>query len=238
MARPARHQANAAFWNHMANASLRFGRAPRVCDVAHPANETPFVRLAEDIVKSRVIRRKPGATATHEGPLSQHAVRVYLLALAVTLGDCSASEVVQNWTPTPAAAPAPGPDMSQPNYRRVVADNNKAIFPNSASLRDLEISEVRLVDHVKGPAWVTCLKFRVHVDPVVGQSAPNSTTTEDPVVAPSAPSSTTSGSPQYYAIFIQGDKIIDSRLGVAIDQCRSQTFQPFDLSPPATAKKG
>jgi hypothetical protein len=127
--------------------------------------------------------------------------------------------------------------MSQPNYRRVVADNIKTIFPNSASLGDLEISAARLVDHVKGPAWITCLKFHARVNPVEGQSAPNSTTTGEPAVAPSAPSSTTSESPQYYAIFIQGDKIIDSRLGVAIDQCRSQTFQPFDLSPPATAKK-
>jgi hypothetical protein len=187
-------------------------------------------------LESRAIRRKFDATATHEGQLSQHAVRAYLLALTVILGDCSASEVLQNWTPAPAAAPSPAPDLSQPNYRRIVADNIKALFPNSASVGDLEISGVRLVDHVKGPAWITCLKFRVHVDPVVGQSAPNSTTTENPVVAQSAPSPTASGSPQYYAIFIQGDKIIDSRLGVAIDQCRSQTFQPFDLSPPGTAK--
>jgi hypothetical protein len=187
------------------------------------------------VLETRAIRRKFDATATHEGQLSQHAVRAYLLALTVTLGNCSASDVLQNWTPAPA--PSAAPDLS-PNHRRVVADNIKTIFPNSASLGDLEISEVRLVDHVKGPAWITCLKLRVHVDPVAGQSALNSTTTENPVVAQSAPSPTASGSPQYYAIFIQGDKIIDSRLGVAIDQCRSQTFQPFDLSPPTTAKKG
>jgi hypothetical protein len=187
-------------------------------------------------LESRAIRRKFDATATHEGQLSQYAIRAYLLALTVTLGDCSASEVLQNWTPAPAAAPSPAPDLSQPNYRRIVADNIKVLFPNSASVGDLDISGVRLVDHVKGPTWITCLKFRVHVDPVVGQSAPNSTTTENLVVAQPTPSPTASRTPQYYAIFIQGDKIIDSRLGVAIDQCRSQTFQPFDLSPPATAK--
>jgi hypothetical protein len=190
--------------------------------------------LAEDVLEARAIRRKFDATATHKGQLSQLAARAYLLALAVTLGDCSASEMLQNWTPAPAAAP----DLSQPNHRRVVADNIKTVFPNLASVGDLEISDVRLVDHVKGPAWISCLKFRVHVDPGAGQSAPNSTTAGEPVVAPSAPSATASGSPQYYAIFIQGDKIIDSRLGVAIDQCRKQTFQPFDPSPPATAKKG
>jgi hypothetical protein len=187
-------------------------------------------------LESRAIRRKFDATATHEGHPSQLTARVYPLMLALTLGSCSASEVVQNRTPAPAMAPSPVPDLSQPNYRRIVADNIKALFPNSASVGDWEISKVRLVDYVKGPAWITCLKFRVHVDPVVGQSAPNSTTTENPVVAQSAPSPTASGSPQYYAIFIQGDKIIDSRLGVAIDQCRSRTFQPFDLSPPTTAK--
>jgi hypothetical protein len=195
--------------------------------ISWPAcKSAPFVCLAEDVLESRAIRRKFDATATHEGQLSQYAIRAYLLALTVTLGDCSASAVLQNWTPAPAAAPSPAPDLSQPNYRRIVADNIKVLFPNSASVGDLDISGVRLVDHVKGPTWITCLKFRVH----------DSTTTENLVVAQPTRSPTASRTPQYYAIFIQGDKIIDSRLGVAIDQCRSQTFQPFDLSPPATAK--
>jgi hypothetical protein len=163
------------------------------------------------------------------------AVPAYLLTLAVTLAGCSASEVLQNWTSAPATPTAP--DLSQPNYRRVVADNIRTIFPKVETLGDLEISGVRLVGHVKGPAWITCLKFRAQVDPVVGQSAPNSTQTGEPVVAESAPRSTTSGNPQYYAIFIQGDKIIDSRGGVVIDQCYKETFQPFDLPPPAAAKK-
>jgi hypothetical protein len=198
----------------------------------------PFARFGDgDILESGAIRTKFDATAAHERSLlAQLAGPAYLLALAVTLAGCSASEVLQNWTPAPAAATAP--DLSQPNYRRVVADNIKTIFPNSASLGDSEISAARLVDHVKGPAWITCLKFYARVIPVEDKSAPNSTTTGDPAVAQSAPSSTMSGSPQYYAIFIQGDKIIDSRLSVAIDQCRKETFQPFDLSPPAPAKKG
>jgi hypothetical protein len=180
-----------------------------------------------------MIRRQFDATATHERQLSQRTVRAYLLALTLTLGDCSASEVVQNWTSVPAA-PTSTPALSKPNYRRVVADNMKNIFRNAESLRDLEISEARPVDHVKGPAWITCLKFRVHVDDVVNQSPSNTVTTE-PVARES--SSITNGSPQYYAVFIQDDKIIDSRLGVLLDQCRSQTFQPFDPSPPAVTKK-
>jgi hypothetical protein len=122
--------------------------------------------------------------------------------LAVTLGGCSASEVVQNLSPATAL------DLPQPNYRRVVADNVKAIIPNVASVGDLEISGVRLVDHLKGPAWLTCLKVDAH------------------------------GKPQNYALFIQGDKIIDSRIGIVIDQCYKQTFEPFDLSPPPAPKKG
>src|SRR5215831_14298848 len=141
------------------------------------------------------------AMAAHEGQLGRLVVRAHLVALAVTLGGCSASEVVQNLPPASAI------DLPQPNYRRVVADNVRAIIPNVASVGDLEISGVRLVDHLKGPAWLTCLKVDAH------------------------------GKPQNYALFIQGDKIIDSRIGIVIDQCYKQTFEPFDLAPPPAAKK-
>jgi hypothetical protein len=139
--------------------------------------------------------------AAQEGQLGQRAVRAYLVALAVTLGGCSASEVVQNLPPSTAI------DLPQPNYRRVVADNIRAVIPNVGSGGDLEISGVRLVDHLKGPAWLTCLKVDAH------------------------------GKPQNYALFIQGDKIIDSRIGIVIDQCYKQTFEPFDLPPPSAPKK-
>jgi hypothetical protein len=139
--------------------------------------------------------------AAHEGHLGRLAVRAYLVALAVTLGGCSASEVVQNLPPATAI------DLQQPNYRRIVADNVRGVIPNVASVGDLEISGVRLVDHLKGPAWLTCLKVDAH------------------------------GKPQNYALFIQGDKIIDLRIGIVIDQCYKQTFEPFDLPPPPTPKK-
>jgi hypothetical protein len=38
-------------------------------------------------------------------------------------------------------------------------------------------------------------------------------------------------------LFIQGDKIVDSRIGVVIDQCYKETFEPFDLPPPPAPKK-
>jgi hypothetical protein len=121
-------------------------------------------------------------------------VRAHILALAMTLGGCSASELVQNWT-----APLV-PDLSQPNYRRIVADNIKSIFPNQALLGELEISGVRMVDHLKGAAWLTCLKLDAH------------------------------GTPQIYAIFIQADKIIDQRAGIVIDQCYKETYTPLEIS--------
>jgi hypothetical protein len=121
-------------------------------------------------------------------------VRAHILALAMTLGGCSASELVQNW-PAPLV-----PDLSQPNYRRIVADNIKSIFPNQPLLGELEISGVRMVDHLKGAAWLTCLKLDAH------------------------------GTPQIYAIFIQADKIIDQRAGIVIDQCYKETYTPLEIS--------
>jgi hypothetical protein len=126
-------------------------------------------------------------------------VRAYLLLLAVTLGGCSASEIVQNWTASPV------PDLSQPNYRRIIADNFKTIFPNLNPIGELEISDVRPVDHLKGPAWLACLKLDAH------------------------------GKPQIYAIFIQDNKIIDSRAGILIDQCHKASYTPFEL-PVATPR--
>ena len=146
--------------------------------------------------------RKSGALASHQGQLGRFAVCAYLAALAVALAGCSASEVVQNLAPAAI-------DLPQPNYRRVVADNVKAVIPNVGSVGDLEISGVRLVDHLKGPAWLTCLKVDAH------------------------------GKPQNYALFIQGDKIVDSRVGVVMDQCYKETFEPFDLpAPPAPKRAG
>jgi len=46
------------------------------------------------------------------------------------------------------------------------------------------------------------------------------------------------GKPQEYALFIQDNKIIDSRAGVVIDQCYKQTFEHFDLPTPAAKKAG
>ena len=120
------------------------------------------------------------------------SLRPYFLLLAVMLGGCSASDIVQNWPVSPA------PDLSQPNYRRIVADNLKTIFPNLNPIGDLEISDLRLVDHLKGPAWLACLKLNAR------------------------------SNPQFYAIFIQDNKIVDWRSGIMIDRCHVQSYAPLD----------
>jgi hypothetical protein len=118
------------------------------------------------------------------------------------LGGCSGSELVQNLAPSSVA------DLPQPDYRRIVANNIKTIFPAQADLGDLEISGVRLVDHLKGPAWLTCVKLDAH------------------------------GKPQQYAVFIQDNKIIDSRAGIVIDQCYKQTYSPLQSATAVTKPGG
>jgi hypothetical protein len=121
-------------------------------------------------------------------------VRAYVPALAILLGGCSASELVQNLNAPPVA------DLSQPNYRRVVAANITTVFPKLTEFGDLEISGIRPVDHLKGRAWLTCLRLDAR------------------------------GNPQHYAIFIQNDKIIDFRGGIVIDQCHKETYTPFEIA--------
>jgi hypothetical protein len=119
-----------------------------------------------------------------------------VLAFHATLTCCSASELVQqDWTP-PAIE-----GLAQAGFRRLIAENMKTIFADPATLSNVEISAVRMVDHhLKGPAWLTCLKVDAN------------------------------GRSQHYAIFIQGDKIIDSRAGILMDRCYKEVYLPFDFT--------
>lgn len=126
----------------------------------------------------------------------------HLAVVAVVLGGCSAGEIVQG---LPSASVV---DLAQPNHRRIVADNLKTIFPNQEQLGEMEISGPRMADHVKGAAWVTCLRID------------------------------TRGNPQSYAIFIQNDKVVDWRSGIVIDQCHKESYTPFELPAPVKKKPG
>jgi hypothetical protein len=122
------------------------------------------------------------------------------VCIPILLAACS-GEIVQNWTTEPAS------DLSEPNYRRIVADNIHTMFPDQGRLGEMEISGLRRVEHFKGTAWITCLRLDAR------------------------------GNPQHYAIFIQADKIIDSRTGIVIDQCHKEAFSPFELPAANAAKK-
>ena len=125
-------------------------------------------------------------------------MRAWMLAVVATLGGCSASELVQDLAVGPEAESAP------PDHRRVVGDNIKAIFPKPDSLGELEISGLRQVDHLRGRAWVTCLRLDAR------------------------------GSPQHYAIFIKAGKILDWRAGIVIDQCHKESYSSFAISTAST----
>ena len=123
-------------------------------------------------------------------------MRFCILALSICLGGCAAGHsIIQNLPDPPLSG-----DLSEPNYRQIVADNIGTIFPNPATLGVLEISGVRPVSHLRGQAWLTCL--RIHAEDTA----------------------------QDYALFILGDKVIETRVGVAIDGCKQQTYGAYDLA--------
>jgi hypothetical protein len=126
----------------------------------------------------------------------QLIVRSFVLVLAVSLGGCAAAHVAIENLPDPPVTE----DLSEPDYRRIVADNIASIFPKPEPLGTLEISGVWRTNHFKGPVWTTCL--RIHAD----------------------------HAPQEYAIFIQDGRIIDHRAGVALDRCKQQAYQSFEPS--------
>ena len=86
----------------------------------------------------------------------------------------------------------------EPAYRFIVASRLNQIVGKEGIVGSLQISGVRRVDSLKGAAWLVCVQ------------AENS-----PL-------------PRYYAVFIQRDQIVDSRLSVLIDQCELQSFERFD----------
>ena len=121
-------------------------------------------------------------------------MRPCVFAITISLAGCTVGQIVLD-------SSSPMPDLPEPNYRQIVADNLARIIPNAADHGVLEISGVRPVNHLKGPAWMTCLR--------IGAAT----------------------RPQHIAIFIQGDKIIDSGYAKVIDGCHREEFSLFDTTP-------
>ena len=93
------------------------------------------------------------------------------------------------------------PDVAgpEPAYRYIIATHLKEIVGDPAQSGTFEISDVRRVESIKGASWQACI--RTHRLPLL---------------------------PRYYAVFIQRERIADSRVSVLIDQCEMQTYTPFD----------
>ena len=121
------------------------------------------------------------------------------MLLVLTLGACSISGLLPDWTSPEVAGP-------EPAYRFIIANGLAAIVGNPSSAGTFEISGLRRVDSLKGPSWLACIRT---------QNFPQL--------------------PHYYAVFLQKDRVVDSRLSVLIDQCELQTYLPFDWIADANA---
>ncbi len=87
----------------------------------------------------------------------------------------------------------------EPAYRFIIANRLKDVVGDPASAGTLAISSVRRIDSLQGASWVTCIRQQKFPLP-----------------------------PRYYAVFIQRQQLVDSRLSVLIDQCELQSFATFD----------
>jgi hypothetical protein len=97
---------------------------------------------------------------------------------------------------------AAGPEPT--NYRFIVANGLSTILgARDTGVRLLEISNPRRVDVVKGATWMVCVRSLSY-----------------PARQPRA----------YYSVFIQREKIVDSRMSVGTDQCESEPYAPFEWS--------
>jgi hypothetical protein len=90
------------------------------------------------------------------------------------------------------------PTSPDPSFRELIARHLKAAFKNAASYDSFEISDPRWVHSIKGWNWLTCVRFNDH------------------------------GRQRTYALFHNGDKIVDDRYAVQTDQCDTQTYFPFE----------
>ena len=88
-----------------------------------------------------------------------------------------------------------------PSYREVVAARLKSVLKNYNSYDLFEMSDPRWVHSIKGPAWLTCVRFRDQ------------------------------GRLRSFALFLDGKSVVDDRFAVQTDDCDLQTYYPFDRVP-------
>lgn len=89
---------------------------------------------------------------------------------------------------------------AEETYRVLVANHLKAVLKDRASYDAFEVSDVRWVHSLKGWGWLACVHFQDR------------------------------GQRRTYALFINGDAVVDSRYAVQTDACDAATYTPFDLA--------
>jgi hypothetical protein len=94
----------------------------------------------------------------------------------------------------------------EPAYRFIIANGLGGIVGNPSGAGTIEISGARRVDSLKGASWLVCLRI---------QGFPQL--------------------PRHYAVFLQKERVVDSRLSVLIDQCELQSYTSFDWAADANA---
>jgi hypothetical protein len=94
----------------------------------------------------------------------------------------------------------------EPAYRFVIANELAAIVGDPAKAGTFQISGSRRMSSLKGASWLVCLRSQ-----------------NFPLL------------PHYYAVFMQRERVVDSRLSVLIDQCEVQSYLPFDWIADANA---
>jgi hypothetical protein len=100
---------------------------------------------------------------------------------------------------------APAGEPNTAVLHKIIGDYLKASFKEIGTYDSFEISDLRRVHTQKGWSWLSCIRF---------QDRAHTRT---------------------YAVFIQTDKVVDSRYAVTTDGCSEQIYGPFS-DMPITAK--
>jgi hypothetical protein len=91
------------------------------------------------------------------------------------------------------------PPDTPPPYASLAAKHLQSVLKDRAAYEGFEISGPRWVHSVTGWNWLACVHFHDR------------------------------GHLRTYALFIQGNAVVDGRYAVETDACEPQTYQPFDL---------
>ena len=84
------------------------------------------------------------------------------------------------------------------SYRKTVATHLRQVLKNYSVYDSFQISDPRWTHSIKGWTWLACVRFRDH-------------------------------DREYsYALFLDGNKIVDDRVAVQIDDCDLQTYYPLE----------